>query len=224
MGWTELLLIGVVALIVVGPKDLPVLFRNMGRFMGKARGMAREFSRAMEDAADQAGVKEASETLRGLSNPAKYGLDKVKDATDFAKWDPDSHTGKLAAERAEAAKKIHAATADRAQNRLDAEAAAKAAEEAAAKAPADPATPVKAEAATPAQKAEAKTAAAKTPAAKKPAAKSKTAAAKTAAPKTTAKPAAKTDGKTDAKAKVPAKPRPAARPKPSQPKSTGGKA
>ena len=167
MGWTELLLIGVVALIVVGPKDLPVLFRNMGRFMGKARGMAREFSRAMEDAADQAGVKEASETLRGLSNPAKYGLDKVKDATDFAKWDPDSHTGKLAAERADAAKKIHAATADRAQKRLDAEAAAK-----------------------------------------------------TAAPKTAAKPAAKTDGKS----KAPAKPRPAARPKPSQPKSTGGKA
>jgi len=31
MGWTELLVIGVVALIVVGPKDLPVLFRNLGQ-------------------------------------------------------------------------------------------------------------------------------------------------------------------------------------------------
>ena len=41
LGWTELLVIGVVALIVVGPKDLPVLFRNVGRFMGKMRGMAR---------------------------------------------------------------------------------------------------------------------------------------------------------------------------------------
>ena len=51
LGWTELLVIGVVALIVVGPKDLPMLFRNVGRFVGKARGMAREFSRAMEDAA-----------------------------------------------------------------------------------------------------------------------------------------------------------------------------
>ena len=88
MGWTELLLIGVVALIVVGPKDLPVLFRNMGRYMGKAKGMAREFSRAMEDAADQSGVKEATDSLRGLSNPAKYGLDKVKDCLLYTSPSP----------------------------------------------------------------------------------------------------------------------------------------
>ncbi|EAQ01838.1 twin-arginine translocation protein TatB [Pseudooceanicola batsensis HTCC2597] len=123
MGWTEILLIGIVALIVVGPRDLPVLFRNMGRYVGKARAMAREFSRAMEDAADQSGMKEASDAFRGMSNPAKYGLDKVKDAADFTKWEPDSHTGKLAEDRAEAAKKIHAASADRAQKRRDEEAA-----------------------------------------------------------------------------------------------------
>ena len=65
LGWSELLVIGIVALIVVGPKDLPVLFRNLGRFMGKARGMAREFSRAMNDAADESGgwVWEASHAL-----------------------------------------------------------------------------------------------------------------------------------------------------------------
>ena len=123
MGWTELLLIGIVALIVVGPKDLPILFRNLGQFVGKARGMAREFSRAMEDAADQSGMKEATDTLRGLSNPAKYGLDKVKDAADFTKWDPDSETGKLAKDRAENAEKIRQAAADKAQKRLDEEAA-----------------------------------------------------------------------------------------------------
>ena len=39
IGWSELLLIGIVALIVVGPKELPGLFRTVGRFMGKARGM-----------------------------------------------------------------------------------------------------------------------------------------------------------------------------------------
>ena len=50
LGWSELLVIGIVALIVVGPKDLPVLFRNVGRFVGKARAMARDFSRAMNDA------------------------------------------------------------------------------------------------------------------------------------------------------------------------------
>ena len=36
--------IGIVALIVVGPKDLPVLFRQVGKFVGRAKAMAREFS------------------------------------------------------------------------------------------------------------------------------------------------------------------------------------
>ncbi|MBS8271715.1 twin-arginine translocase subunit TatB, partial [Halomonas litopenaei] len=60
LGWSELLVVGIVALIVIGPKDLPGLFRTMGQFTGKARMMAREFSRAMEQAADDAGVKDIS--------------------------------------------------------------------------------------------------------------------------------------------------------------------
>ena len=126
LGWTELLLIGIVALIVVGPKDLPVLFRNVGRFVGKAKAMAREFTRAMEEAADEAGVKDVSKTFKDATNPGKMGLDKLKEATDFSKWEPGSATGKLAEERAEAAKKIHAATAERAANRKAEEAAASA--------------------------------------------------------------------------------------------------
>ena len=135
-GCGEMGVVGLVALIVVGPKELPVMFRTVGRFAGKARGMAREFSRAMEDAADEAGVKDIAGDLKGMSNPKKYGLDKVKAATDFAKWEPEeptklregSETAKLAAERAEAAKKIHEVSARKAQERLDREAAAKAAE------------------------------------------------------------------------------------------------
>ncbi|MGA0301468.1 MAG: Sec-independent protein translocase protein TatB, partial [Paracoccaceae bacterium] len=85
LGWTELLVIGIVALIVIGPKDLPVMFRKVGQFVGKARGMAREFSRAMDDAADQAGVKEVSKTLKAASNPLKTSMDQVKQATsEFA--------------------------------------------------------------------------------------------------------------------------------------------
>lgn len=113
LGWTELLVIGVVALIVVGPKDLPVLFRNVGRFVGKARGMAREFSSAMNEAADQAGVNEIKKGLNAATNPVSTAMDGVKEAAqdlaksiDPTKFDPDSETGKLAAERAEQAKKI----------------------------------------------------------------------------------------------------------------------
>ena len=130
LGWTELLVIGIVALIVVGPKDLPVLFRNVGRFVGKARGMAREFSSAMNEAADQAGVNEIKKGLNAAANPVNTAMDGVKQAAqdmaksmDPTKFDPDSETGKLAAERAEQAKKIQASTARAAAERKAREAA-----------------------------------------------------------------------------------------------------
>ncbi|MEO1723423.1 MAG: Sec-independent protein translocase protein TatB [Pseudomonadota bacterium] len=51
IGWSELMVIGVLALLVVGPKELPGLFRTVGQYVGKARSVAREFQRSMEDAA-----------------------------------------------------------------------------------------------------------------------------------------------------------------------------
>ena len=130
LGWTELLVIGIVALIVVGPKDLPVLFRNVGRWVGKARGMAREFSSAMNEAADQAGVNEIKKGLNAATNPVGTAMDGVKEAAqemaksmDPTTFDPDSETGKLAAERAEQAKKIQASTARAAAERKAREAA-----------------------------------------------------------------------------------------------------
>ena len=67
IGWSELVLIAIVALIVVGPKELPGLFRTVGHFMGKARGMAREFQRTMEQAADESGLGEATKGLNALN-------------------------------------------------------------------------------------------------------------------------------------------------------------
>lgn len=87
--WSEMLLVGIVALIVIGPKDLPGMFRELGRITAKIRAMGREFSRAMEQAAKESGVKEATDGLKVLSNPAGAGLDAVKNAADrFEKWDP----------------------------------------------------------------------------------------------------------------------------------------
>ena len=81
LGWLELLIIGITALIVVGPKELPQLFRTVGRFFGKARSMAREFSQTMEDAANESGLKDATKTLNSISdlhkkskNPLNSGL------------------------------------------------------------------------------------------------------------------------------------------------------
>ncbi len=132
LGWTELLVIGVVALIVVGPKDLPVLFRNVGKFMGKARGMAREFSRAMNDAADQSGMQDVAKTFKSATNPLGSAMDGVKDAAkSMTSLDPESETGKLAAERQTAKEKIEANAARVAADRMKREAEA-AAEKAAA--------------------------------------------------------------------------------------------
>ena len=64
IGWSELMIIGVVALIVVGPKDLPMMFRKVGQFVGKARGMARDFQRAMDQAADDSGVKDIADSVK----------------------------------------------------------------------------------------------------------------------------------------------------------------
>ncbi len=116
LGWTELLVIGIVALIVVGPKDLPILFRRVGQFVGKAKGMAREFSSAMNDAADESGMREMSsslnKSLRAASNPLGTAMDGVKSAAkSLVDIDPESETGKLAAERALDVKKIQASTA-----------------------------------------------------------------------------------------------------------------
>ena len=84
LGWLELLIIGITALIVVGPKELPQLFRTVGRFFGKVKAMAREFSQSMEEAANESGLKDATKTLNSITDlhqktksPIKKNLEKA---------------------------------------------------------------------------------------------------------------------------------------------------
>jgi sec-independent protein translocase protein TatB len=168
LGWTELLVIGIVALIVVGPKDLPILFRRVGQFVGKAKGMAREFSSAMNDAADDTGMRDISaglnKSLKAATNPLGTAMDGVKSAaSSLTDIDPNSETGKLAAQRAEDVKKIQAGTARAAAERKQREAAEALVKADAAEAALKPAVATK--------KAAPKKAAPKKPAVKKPAAK-----------------------------------------------------
>ena len=93
VGWSELLVIGVVALIVVGPKDLPILFRRMGEFTGRMRSMAREFTSAMNQAADEAGMTQMRRDLQDIANPRDLGLDAMRGAArDFATGFGDAPT------------------------------------------------------------------------------------------------------------------------------------
>jgi sec-independent protein translocase protein TatB len=70
IGWSELLVIAVVAIVVVGPKDLPPMLRALGRTVSKMRKMAGEFQGQFNEALKEAeldDVKKSFDELRGLN-------------------------------------------------------------------------------------------------------------------------------------------------------------
>lgn len=177
IGWAELLVIGVVALIIVGPKELPMMFRKLGQFVGRMRGMARDFQRAMDQAADDSGVKDLGEDLKKATDVGDMGLSKVTSPMkDYAQsWAPGfDKDGKKIPEKTQSG-----AAAKAAEGSETAKLAAKRAADKATAAAKTAEAPAKSEAAKPAakkpaaKKPAAKSAAAKKPAAKKPAAKKK---------------------------------------------------
>ena len=77
LGWTEILILAAIAIVVVGPKDLPVLMRTIGRFVGKARALAREFQESFEEIAREAELDELrkeNEKLRALTSGVMAGV------------------------------------------------------------------------------------------------------------------------------------------------------
>ena len=63
LGWSEMLVIAVVVLIVVGPKDLPVMLRNLGRMMGSVRRMSNEFRREIDKAIAADEIRDAKKSI-----------------------------------------------------------------------------------------------------------------------------------------------------------------
>lgn len=64
IGWPELLLIGVVALVVIGPKDLPRAMRIAGYWMRKARTLSREFHNSVDQMIREAELDEVRQELK----------------------------------------------------------------------------------------------------------------------------------------------------------------
>ncbi len=62
----DFVLVGVVALIVVGPKDLPILMRRAGQFMARVRGMANEFRASFDELARQSELDELRKEVNAL--------------------------------------------------------------------------------------------------------------------------------------------------------------
>jgi sec-independent protein translocase protein TatB len=64
----ELMVIAMVALIVVGPKDLPRMLRTIGKFVTQLRGMAGEFQRHLDSAIREAGIDEVKKEVKSMTN------------------------------------------------------------------------------------------------------------------------------------------------------------
>lgn len=73
IGAVELMVIAIVTIIVVGPKDLPGMLRNFGQFVAKMRGMAREFQNTFEEAARDTGIDEIT---KGVSDVKNFSVTK----------------------------------------------------------------------------------------------------------------------------------------------------
>lgn len=81
IGWSELVLIGVVALIVIGPKELPAVLRAVGQWTAKIRRMAAEFQGQFQDALREAELADL-----------KKQVDEINDsARSIGRFDPLAH-------------------------------------------------------------------------------------------------------------------------------------
>ncbi len=66
LGFNEIIILGILALVVVGPKDLPLLFRKLGQWTAKLRGMAQEFRTGFDELARQAELDELKKEVDAL--------------------------------------------------------------------------------------------------------------------------------------------------------------
>jgi sec-independent protein translocase protein TatB len=106
VGYTEMFLIAVVAIIVIGPKDLPRVLRALGKMVAKMRGMAREFQGHLDSAMREAGLDEVKKEFDNLKsiNPVETVKKDIvsetkKQEDDFKKLfgDPPAAEGSAAA-------------------------------------------------------------------------------------------------------------------------------
>lgn len=74
LSWGEIALIGAVAVIFIGPKEIPGALRTMGKFLGKARAMAREFQNNVDDMVREAELDEVKNKVQAATGLASGGI------------------------------------------------------------------------------------------------------------------------------------------------------
>jgi sec-independent protein translocase protein TatB len=92
IGSAELIVLGVIALIVIGPRDLPKVLRTIGQVMTKVRGLAREFQGHIEDAARDTGLDQVKKDISKATNFSASSILDDKPRTPGKVDKPDAGT------------------------------------------------------------------------------------------------------------------------------------
>ncbi len=118
IGWSEFLVIGVVALIVIGPKELPAVLRAVGQWTTKIRRMAAEFQSQFQEAMREAEMADLKKEVDNLADTAKgftSGMNAQFDPLDTkeaTKWEPKADDKAEIKTEEKAEEKIEAKTAE----------------------------------------------------------------------------------------------------------------
>ncbi len=91
IGWSELLVIGVVALIAIGPKELPGVLRAVGQWSGKIRRMASEFQDQFREAMREAEMADLKKDIDEATGKLSSSFDPL-DFKDTTEWKPADTT------------------------------------------------------------------------------------------------------------------------------------
>ena len=92
IGWTKLLLIAVVALIAIGPKELPSVLRNLGHWIGRIRRMAAEFQSQFLEAMREAELEDLKKHADDINNALRSPTKQFDPANDPGKVDTPNTT------------------------------------------------------------------------------------------------------------------------------------
>ena len=80
IGWTEILVITVVALFIVGPKDIPKALRMVGVWIGKLKSLSREFQNTVEDAVRDSELDEVKKQIESAKTDFTKGMTETIDS------------------------------------------------------------------------------------------------------------------------------------------------
>ena len=86
IGWSEMVFVLIIAVLVIGPKDLPGTIATVGKYIRKIKGFARDFQSGIDDLAKEAELDDLKKTVSGDNFNVKKQIEDAVDPTgDFSK-------------------------------------------------------------------------------------------------------------------------------------------